>query len=86
MVFFLDHPGFIHRSLAGTQGKDSIGTYTDVEKWRKFSKTYAEDTSNISLLVSLGMSRINTGRFTKNERKKGTASCGERQLSCYPIC
>lgn len=51
MVFFLDHPGFIHRSLAGTQGKDSIlGTYTDVEKWRKFSKTYAEDTSNISLL------------------------------------
>ncbi|KIM56244.1 hypothetical protein SCLCIDRAFT_248929 [Scleroderma citrinum Foug A] len=50
MVLFLDHPGFIQRSLADTQGKDSMGIYTDIEKWRKFSHTYAEDTNSVSLL------------------------------------
>jgi len=68
MVFLLDHPGFIQRSLADTQGKDSRGAYyTDVDKWRKFSRTYAEDTSNVSLLVSSGISCINTGQITTKQ-------------------
>ena len=53
MVFVLDHPGFIHRSLFDTQtrGKDKRWS-TNIETWRKFSKTYAEDTNNVTLLVS----------------------------------
>ncbi|KAL4066452.1 hypothetical protein V8B97DRAFT_2025420 [Scleroderma yunnanense] len=51
MVFLLDHPGFIQRSLADTQTKNkNRECSTDVEKWRRFSGTYGEDIGNVSLL------------------------------------
>ena len=57
MVTLLDHPGFIRRSLAHTQIKFGHDRYsTDVEKWDKFSHTYAEDIQHVSLLVSSGAS------------------------------
>ena len=57
LVMLLDHYGFIWRSLAHTQIKDKDGVwFTDVEKWRKFSHTYTDDTRQVSLLVSSGTS------------------------------
>ncbi|KAL4080556.1 hypothetical protein J3A83DRAFT_27264 [Scleroderma citrinum] len=51
MVFLFDHPGFIQRSLAHTQIKDgSRGFFTDVEKWREFSRTYGKDIGSVNLL------------------------------------
>lgn len=71
MVFLFDHPGFIQRSLAATQVKDESGrVYTDVEKWHKFSCMYADYLNNITLLVGLRMSPINTE--VADEPKKGT--------------
>ncbi|KAL4066453.1 hypothetical protein V8B97DRAFT_1022532 [Scleroderma yunnanense] len=58
MVFLFDHPGFIQRSLAHTQIKDgSRGFFTDVEKWREFSRTYGKDIGSVNLLVSGDITR-----------------------------
>ena len=48
----------IQRSPADTRDQDQKVWYTDVEKWRKFSRTYAKDTQQISLLVSSGTLHI----------------------------
>ncbi|KIM56355.1 hypothetical protein SCLCIDRAFT_243919 [Scleroderma citrinum Foug A] len=47
MLFLLDHPGFIQRSLAATQVG---GRSTDIRKWDAFSRTYREDIANVNLL------------------------------------
>ena len=61
MVTLLDHPGLIRRSLVRTQIKIKNSVYcTDVEKWRKFSETYTDDTKEVNLLVSCGTSHIST--------------------------
>ncbi|KIM53181.1 hypothetical protein SCLCIDRAFT_458566 [Scleroderma citrinum Foug A] len=52
MVAFMDHPGFIRRSLAHTQIKN-IGYSTDVKRWRKFSQTYTEDIQHVGLLATV---------------------------------
>ena len=65
MMFLLDHPGFIDRSLSNTQIKDkgSRTFSTDFEKWKKFSHIYAEDTSRLNLLVGSRTSSITQGRY-----------------------
>ena len=61
MVFMLDRPGFIHRALIDTQTRDRDKQWsTNTEQWRKFSKTYAEDTNHATLLVSFQALRIST--------------------------
>ncbi|KAL4062376.1 hypothetical protein V8B97DRAFT_1877952 [Scleroderma yunnanense] len=54
MLFLLDHPGFIQRSLPATQGKRK----TDIRNWDEFSRTHREDIANVNLLVSLALMHI----------------------------
>ncbi|KIM61881.1 hypothetical protein SCLCIDRAFT_860538 [Scleroderma citrinum Foug A] len=53
MVTLLDYPGFVHRSLAHTQIKEDDVYSTDVEKWREFSRIYADNIQYISLLATV---------------------------------
>ncbi|KAL4066454.1 hypothetical protein V8B97DRAFT_1980016 [Scleroderma yunnanense] len=50
MLFMLDHPGFIRRSLAATQVTENREHFTDVKKWHDFSLAYREDIANVNLL------------------------------------
>lgn len=49
MLLFLDHPGFIERSLRGTQ----YNGQTDVVKWSTFWETFQKDVENITLLATV---------------------------------
>ncbi|KAI6044151.1 hypothetical protein EDC04DRAFT_462275 [Pisolithus marmoratus] len=49
MLMFLDHPGFIERSLKATQHRHR----TNIEEWEKFWKTFQNDVGNINLLATV---------------------------------
>ncbi|KAI6154630.1 hypothetical protein BKA82DRAFT_1005602 [Pisolithus tinctorius] len=49
MLLFLDHPGFIERSLRGTQ----FNGQTDVVEWSTFWETFQKDVENITLLATV---------------------------------
>lgn len=49
MLLFLDHPGFIERSLRGTQ----YNGQTDVVKWSTFWEAFQKDVENITLLATV---------------------------------
>ncbi|KAI6033389.1 hypothetical protein EDC04DRAFT_2207815 [Pisolithus marmoratus] len=49
MLLFLDHPGFIERSLRGTQHNGQ----TDVDKWTTFWETFQKDIDSINLLATV---------------------------------
>lgn len=49
MLMFLDHPGFINRSLRATQHHRE----TNVDEWKEFWKMFQKDVSNINLLATV---------------------------------
>ncbi|KAI5998374.1 hypothetical protein F5J12DRAFT_324176 [Pisolithus orientalis] len=49
MLMFLDHPGFIERSLKATQHHHK----TNVDEWKEFWKTFQKDVGNINLLATV---------------------------------
>ncbi|KAI5998373.1 hypothetical protein F5J12DRAFT_849981 [Pisolithus orientalis] len=52
MLMFLDHPGFVERSLKGTQYRRK----TDINKWVAFWETFQKDVENINLLATVLLS------------------------------
>ncbi|KAI6103769.1 hypothetical protein EV401DRAFT_2019665 [Pisolithus croceorrhizus] len=49
MLLFLDHPGFIERSLKATQHHRE----TNIDEWKKFWMMFQQDVSNINLLATV---------------------------------
>lgn len=49
MLLFLDHPGFIERSLRNTQDNGQ----TDVGKWLTFCETFQKDVESVTLLATV---------------------------------
>ncbi|KIK21502.1 hypothetical protein PISMIDRAFT_540720 [Pisolithus microcarpus 441] len=49
MLLFLDHPGFIERSLRNTQDNGQ----TDVGKWSSFCETFQKDVESVTLLATV---------------------------------
>lgn len=49
MLLFLDHPGFIERSLRNTQDNGQ----TDVGKWSTFCETFQKDVESVTLLATV---------------------------------
>ncbi|KAI6096662.1 hypothetical protein EDD17DRAFT_1674710 [Pisolithus thermaeus] len=49
MLLFLDHPGFIERSLRNTQDNGQ----TDVSKWLTFCETFQKDVESVTLLATV---------------------------------
>ncbi|KAI6125660.1 hypothetical protein EDD16DRAFT_1557965, partial [Pisolithus croceorrhizus] len=49
MLLFLDHPGFIERSLRNTQDNGQ----TDVSKWLTFCETLQKDVESVTLLATV---------------------------------
>ncbi|KAI6096848.1 hypothetical protein F5141DRAFT_1151326 [Pisolithus sp. B1] len=52
MLMFLDHPGFVQRSLKDTQHH----RHTDINKWNAFCETFQKDVENINLLATVLLS------------------------------
>ncbi|KAI6103772.1 hypothetical protein EDD17DRAFT_1599751 [Pisolithus thermaeus] len=52
MLMFLDHPGFVQRSLKDTQHH----RHTDIDKWNAFCETFQKDVENINLLATVLLS------------------------------
>ncbi|KAI6140873.1 hypothetical protein BKA82DRAFT_4207480 [Pisolithus tinctorius] len=52
MLMFLDHPGFIERSLKDTQRDHK----TDIKKWMDFWATFQDDINNLNLLATVLLS------------------------------
>ncbi|KAI5985501.1 hypothetical protein EDD15DRAFT_2374098 [Pisolithus albus] len=49
MLMFLDHPGFINRSLRATQHHRK----TNIDEWKEFWEMFQKDVSNINLLATV---------------------------------
>ncbi|KAI6010083.1 hypothetical protein BKA83DRAFT_4406951 [Pisolithus microcarpus] len=53
LLMFLDHPGFIQRSLKATQHHHEDHRVTNVDEWKEFWKMFQKDVSNINLLATV---------------------------------